>query len=106
PGGTGYPPQFGEIELWQLASVEQTAPNDDAQDGLVSHPRHYRADFRETRSADIDRGDAIGSSDTLRVVVGVERDDAPHPAFELRGGGQRDRRTHRLACEGGIVEAH
>jgi hypothetical protein len=77
------PAQFREVVLRQLAAVEQPAPQHDAQDGLVLHPRDHRADCREACTADIDRGDAIGSTDAFRVVVRVEGDDASHPVFKL-----------------------
>src|SRR5438093_12980040 len=77
------PAQFGEVVLGQLAAVEQTAPKHDAQDGLVLHPCDHRADCREAGTADIDRGDAIGSTDAFGVVVRVEGDDASHAVCKL-----------------------
>src|SRR6266511_3566940 len=83
PAATANAAQFGEVVLRQLASIEQTAPQHDAQDGLVLHPRDHRADCREAGTADIDRGDAIGSTDAFGVVIRVEGDDASHAVFEF-----------------------
>src|SRR6266508_2275217 len=80
---TANPTKFGEIMTWQLAPVEQPAAHHDAQDRPILHPRDHRADCREARTADVDRGDSISSTDTLGVVVRVERDDASHAVFEL-----------------------
>src|SRR5438093_1512425 len=80
---TANPAQLGEIMIWELAAVEQPAPQHDAQDRLVFHPRDHRADCREACTADVDRGDAIGSTDAFGVVVRVEGGDASHAVFEL-----------------------
>ena len=98
------PPQLGQVVIWELAAVEQTAPQHDAQNRLVLHPRDQRADYREACAADVDRGDAVSSTDTLRVVVRVERNDLSHAVFELDCGRQRHRRTHRLACQRDVFE--
>src|SRR6266571_808399 len=80
---TANPAQFGEVVIWQLAAVEQAAPQHDAEDGLVLHSRDEGADCRQAGSADVDRGDAIGSADASGVVVRVEGDDASHAILEL-----------------------
>src|SRR4029450_12657915 len=77
------PAQLSQVVLWELAPVVQATPQHDAQDGLVLHARDQGTDDWEAGAADIDRGDAIGSTDTSRVVVGVDGDDAPHPVLEL-----------------------
>src|SRR5438094_6363776 len=80
---TANPAQFREVVLRQLAAVEQPAPQHDAEDRLVLHPRDHRADCRKAGTADINGGDAIGSTDAFGVVVGVEGDDASYAVFEL-----------------------
>src|SRR6266540_554496 len=94
PAATANPAQFREVVLRQLAAVEQTAPQHDAQDRLVLHPRDRWADCREASTADVDRGDAIGSTDAFGVVVRVEGDDASHAVFKLGRGRKRHRRAH------------
>src|SRR5213592_4492186 len=86
---TANPAQFREVVLRQLAAVEQPAPQHDAEDRLVLHPRDHRADCREAGTADVDRGDAIGSTDAFRVVVRVEGEDASDAVFKLGRGSQR-----------------
>ncbi len=83
PAATANPAQFREVVPRQLAAVEQSAPEHDAEDGLVLHPRDHRADCREASTADINGGDAIGSTDPFGVVVRVEGDDASHAVFKL-----------------------
>src|SRR5205823_13670168 len=79
---TANPAQFGRVVIWQLAPVEQAAPQHDAQDRLVLHPHDHRTDRREACTAHVDRGDAIGSTDAFGVVVRVEGDDASHAVFK------------------------
>jgi hypothetical protein len=69
--------------IGQLAPIEEAPAKDDAEDGLVLHPRHDRADSREACTADVDGGHPIGSGDTSGVVVGIERGDVPDAIGEL-----------------------
>src|SRR6266496_1826970 len=62
---TANPTQFGEIMIWQLAAVEQVAAEHDSQHRLILHPRDRRADCREACTANVDRGDAVGSTDAF-----------------------------------------
>jgi hypothetical protein len=47
------------------APVVQTAPEDVAERRLALQPRDRRANGREARAADVDRGDAIGSTNAF-----------------------------------------
>src|SRR5204863_3448328 len=55
--------QLGQVVIWQLAPVDQTPAQNDAEGPLVLHLRDHRTDCRQPRTADVDRGDTVGSTD-------------------------------------------
>src|SRR5262245_6691510 len=80
---TADPAQLGQALVGQIAPVGQPTAQHDAEDGLVLHLRDHAADRRQPRTADVEGGNAIGPSDALWVVVGVDRYNPADAVCEL-----------------------